>query len=222
VKRYIFLLLTVALFAKENKWNSALMFGTLGVGVDVSYKYRKDLAFRASFNGLNYTDRNRKYKSLNFNSTFTFFNAGLLLDNYFFDSNFRFTFGGFYNDSIYQTRATAIKYQEMKLLGQKLSTKDFKNINASVTFNKFNPYIGLGWGNKPTKGYGFSLDLGLMYSKPKVKFKPVYSDDIINTKKEETYNRDFELMDKTAEKLISKHFIYNFQPVIRFGINYSY
>jgi len=191
----------------ETLYNANLKIGTLGVGVDISRAINPNLAIR--LNLVNYFKYNKKKKigQVNYDAHLKLLSAGLLLDYFPSDtSTFRITTGAYYNKN--------------KLYGTATSTTNIKignttypyvaKVDTEITFKKFAPYLGIGWGNKPSKNsWQFSFDLGVMYQgSPKVSLSApgVNPSDIVA--EEAKINKD-----------VKK---YKWYPVVSIGISKSF
>jgi hypothetical protein len=110
----------------------------------------------------------------------------------------------------------------------RINNKDYNSktvltsLNAKVSFeNSVAPYIGLGWGNavKPGKRWGFSANLGAMFSgSPKVSLTPGFGPDATDAIKAEI-NTNIEAERKKQESDLNWLNIY---PVFSLGISYQF
>jgi len=157
---------------EETLYNAGLKFGTQGIGLDISRAINPNLAVR--FNVINYFKYNKKDKigQINYDAHLKLLTAGVLLD--YFPSNtstFRMSIGAYYNKN--KITATATPSSNVKIGNTTYTPAQIAQIDTSITFNKLAPYIGIGWGNKPSKsGWQFNFDLGVMYQgTPKVNTK---------------------------------------------------
>jgi len=143
----------------------AAKVGTLGVGVELSTNIVPFFAnVRLQGNGFNYnttiTDTNVTY-----DAKLKLASVGLLADIYPFAGKFRVSGGAYYNGNKLDMHA--------KPLGAVViggTTYANPAVNTKVDFNKFAPYLGIGWGDAVAGGspIGFSIEVGALYmGKPK-------------------------------------------------------
>ena len=156
----LILLSTTVLFAEEVKeLNAAFKVSTLGVGLDVSTPINDTLSVRFNVNGAAYSKKETSNGN-SYSGTLTLFTAGVLLDTYPFENNFRLSTGIYYNGNNF----TGTAIDKVKINGNTYNISDIGKVDADITFNKTAPYIGIGWGNNTKdKGWGFTFDLGALY-----------------------------------------------------------
>jgi hypothetical protein len=91
--------------------------------------------------------------------------APLLVDYHPFSSGFRISAGAMYNGNIIELSAIP---DELFILNG--ITFEVESMEGEITFSKFAPYIGIGFGNAVKEGsaWQFTCDFGLMFhGKPK-------------------------------------------------------
>lgn len=88
----------------------------------------------------------------------------LLLDYYPFGGAFRITAGGIINDNKVTASAKA-NGGDFTFNGNTYNASQVGQVDGKITFNKFAPYLGIGWGNAVAKdkGFGFASELGVMF-----------------------------------------------------------
>jgi len=160
----LILLSTTTLFAETPKEvNAAFKIGTLGYGLDASTPINDTYSVRFNINGLNYSD-SQSQDGNNYKGDLELFTAGILVDAYPADNNFRITTGLYYNGNGFTGTVTPSATQTVELNGVTYTSADVAKVNADVSFNKIAPYFGIGWGNDARdKGWGFTFDLGALY-----------------------------------------------------------
>jgi len=207
---------------QETLYNAGLKIGTQGIGLDISRAINPNLAVR--FNMINYFKYSKKTKigQIDYDAHLKLLTAGVLLD--YFPSNtstFRMTMGAYYNkNKIYGTaRPTAT-------IGIKIGDKTYysdqvADVDTSVTFKKFAPYVGIGWGNKPSKsGWQFTFDLGVMYQgTPKVYAKANIPSSVTDQNIIDQINNNVEIERVKAYNDVKK---YRWYPVVSIGVSKSF
>ena len=210
----LILLSTTALFADEAKEiNMALKVSTLGLGLDVSTPINDTFSARLNINGASYSD-NQNSSGNTFEGTLDLFTAGVLVDAYPFENNFRLSTGLYYNGNGFSGSVTPSSTQTVDINGVTYTSADLSKLNTDVTFNKIAPYFGIGWGNNAQdKGWGFTFDLGALYHgegsvnlTAEGSLSSVIASDI--AQEEQSLNND-----------LSSFKVY---PVISFGVNRSF
>jgi hypothetical protein len=215
----LILLSTTLVSAEEAQpFNMATKIGTLGVGFDISTPINEKLSARFNLNGASYTDT-QDNDGNEFEGTLDLMTVGALLDYYPFKNSFRLTTGVYYNANEFTGVATPSETINVELNGVEYTSDDLAKVDTAVMFDKFAPYVGIGWGNNAeNQGWGFTFDLGVMYhGEADVSLIPdVKSQDLrkileinLGTKKEEQ-NIEDELAD------------YKLYPVVMLGVNYSF
>lgn len=197
-------------------FNTAVKLGTLGLGVDVSTPINDKLSARFNLNGASYTDT-QDNDGNEFEGTLDLLTVGALVDYYPFENNFRLSGGVYYNANEFTGTATPSITTTIELNDVEYTIDDIAKVNTDVTFNKFAPYVGVGWGNDARdKGWGFTLDLGVMYhGSAEAGLSPEIKDlnkiaEIRDAIKEEEKNIEDDLAD------------YKVYPVVSVGVNYSF
>lgn len=208
------LMFSINSFAKEESgFFTGIQAGTLGAGLNVGYNFNDMFGLRANINGLK-VSRDVNVGDLKYNGNAKLLTAGILADYHPFENGFRLSAGAYYNDN--------------KIYGHGYSTKtyygldpnDFGYEDASVKYNKFSPYLGVGYDVNITENLSFVSDLGVLYQgKGKVKNSTVcYSQfvcTILSDKlNEENESQKYKIQDK-ADKL-------QFYPVLSIGLSYSF
>ncbi|HZW23261.1 hypothetical protein [Noviherbaspirillum sp.] len=80
-------------------------------------------------------------------------------------SAFRITGGVSYNGNRITVRAKPDAAGSYSIQGNAYDAASVGSVTGKVDFNKFAPYLGIGWGRskKDEKGWSFSTDLGVMF-----------------------------------------------------------
>jgi len=139
--------------------------GTLGIGLEATTNIVPlFINARLQGNGFNYnttiTDTNVTY-----DAKLKLATVGLLADIYPFAGKFRITGGAYYNGNKLTMNSRSLGNV---VIGG--TTYVSPVVSTTVDFNKFAPYVGIGWGDAISSGspIGFSFELGALYmGKPK-------------------------------------------------------
>ncbi len=153
-----------------------LSAGTAGGGVAVGHSINRKLAARLGVNLFTYSGTLKSGKDtdnlqIGFDYTLKLKTTNLLFDYYpFSQSGFRLTGGAFYNlnqISFFGKPVKDVSFNDITFTVDEVGTLDGK-----ATFNKFAPYIGLGFGNPYTRGrLKFMADVGFFYQQsPTISF----------------------------------------------------
>jgi len=197
-------------------YDVGLRAGTLGAGVDISTPINENLTVRVNINGFNYS-RTEEIDDINYNGDLKLFTAGVLLDYFPFASTFRVSAGAYYNNNKFTGTAKPVGDIKISINDIEYGVDDVGQLDAKITFNKFAPYLGFGWGSNANKrGFGFSFDIGAIYhGTPKTDLNVI----INNKDLEDKINQDVEAEKRSLEDEIDK---YKFYPVVMIGVNYTF
>lgn len=130
---------------------------TLGIGLELTQSLAPHTNLRVGANGYSY-DFTDTEAGIQYDFELDLRTGALLLDWYPFGGTFRITAGGFYNKNELSAHAAGT-------LDIGNGTYTNATADASVTFKKGAPYLGIGWGNPVgrNKRFGFSVDLGVLF-----------------------------------------------------------
>ncbi len=94
-------------------------------------------------------------------------NAALLGDYYPFENLFHISAGVYYNENAVDLRAIP-DHGYYNIGGFSAPAVMVGPVSGQVTFGRFAPYFGLGWGNMATgkRGFVFGADIGVMWQRP--------------------------------------------------------
>ena len=198
-----------------------LQIGTLGVGANFAMPINKNFQARLNVNGLK-VDKTKTKDGIKYDASLKLFTAGLLLDYYPMDSStFHLSIGAYYNKNKVTGKAVP-NGTTYTVNGNTYSVNIVKQIDASLTFKKFAPYLGLGWGGKlDNSGWSWNLDLGVMYhGTPKFKLTPTKGPQA-NTFPTQWNNAVNDIAAQEA-KTQSDVKDYKFYPVVSVGFVYRF
>lgn len=191
-----------------------LKAGTLGAGMDLTYRILKTLNLRICVNGMpfSYDDT---VSDIDYELDLNLMTAGVLADWHPFQSGFRLSAGVLVNNNSLDLTASPAKSYDID--GVTYTPAQVGNLTGSLEFEDAAAYLGLGFGNAVLKRnkFRFSMDIGLLYhGDPEVGLSAdgLYADD-----------PTFQYHLKEEEKdLETEYEDYNIYPVIAFGFTYSF
>ena len=205
---------------EEKASNMGLKVGTLGVGVDFSTPVNETLSVRFNVNGASYS-RKELVNNIDYDATLKLLTVGALLDYYPGESSFRLTAGAYYNNNKFDLVAKPAATESINIGDVSYTGAEVGQLNSNVSFNKIAPYIGLGWGNKPTgeKGWGFTFDLGAMYQGSAIaSAEAIVNNTLPQLLKTQIVND----VEKERQKIEDDMGKYTWYPVIMIGANYTF
>ncbi len=198
-----------------------LQIGTLGVGANFAMPINKNLQARLNINGLK-VNKTKSKDGIKYNASLKLFTAGLLLDYYPWESStFHISTGAYYDNN--KVTGNAVRASGAYTVNGHTYQEDIvKRIDADLKFNKFAPYLGLGWGGKlNSSGWSWNLDIGVMYhGKPEFKLTPYKGADAnsyINIWNQAV--NDIKQQEATTQSDVKK---YKFYPVVSVGFIYRF
>jgi hypothetical protein len=214
------------------KYAVGLKVGTLGLGLDISRSITQKLNVRLSLNGASYSDSGTE-SDVEYDYDLTLGTAGLLLDYFPMDNEFRISAGAYYNANEFELTGKPAVAGTYNINGTTYTTADLGALNGLVEFDEVAPYIGIGWGNSTKKaGWGFSVDVGVMYhGEPKVDLTAtkgrgitdaeaaggaaaVAATTLWNNIETDVASEETELLNELND--------YKIYPVISFGVTYTF
>lgn len=140
--------------------------GTNGFGAEVGAGFGPMFGIRANFLGGSY-DREEVDSNIRYEGTFKLSNGALLLDLHPLAGTFRLSAGLVYNNNKLDAtgRAEGGTYE---INGVSYPASAVGSLQAAVRWDKASPYVGFGWGTKPsgTAGLFLTADVGTFYMKP--------------------------------------------------------
>lgn len=194
--------------------------GTSGIGAHLSVPLKDNLNARLGFNMASYNfdgtasdvDYDFKLKLNTFDALLDYFpSAG---------SSFRLTGGAIYNGNKIDAVAKPATGATYRFNGRTYSTATAGQVEGKIDFRKVAPYLGIGWGNAAKKeaGWGFTSDLGIMFSgKPTSDLRSTNCTAlaaVCNQLAADVAAQNRELNDE-LDKL-------KFYPVVRIGVTYKF
>lgn len=194
------------------------MIGTLGYGVELVVGITDNFSARIGYNdsyNSSYTYNSTK-SSVNYDFSLEPRTVSVLGDWYPFEGGFRTSGGLMYNDN--QVGLKGFPTGGNYLIGSNTySSVEISNLQGTVTFANFAPYIGIGWGNpvQKDKGWGLVMDIGALYQgSPKVNLTATCNVGSCNT-----LPADLAAESSSLESDLSH---YKWWPVASIGISYQW
>jgi hypothetical protein len=208
---------------KTRGWAITPEISTLGVGATVTKSITPNVNAKLGINGLGIS-RDISLSDVDYKANLNLFNVSTLADYHpWKNGGFRLTGGLVFQDNNIEGTGKPKNGVTIRINNKDYNSKTvLTSLNAKVSFeNSVAPYIGLGWGNavKPGKRWGFSANLGAMFSgSPKVSLTPGFGPDATDAIKAEI-NTNIEAERKKQESDLNWLNIY---PVFSLGISYQF
>lgn len=217
VSTALLILSTTLLVADEAKeYNTAMKLSTLGLGFDISTPINDKLSARFNLNGASYSDTQSEDGN-DYEGSLELLTAGILLDYYPFQNNFRLSSGVYYNGNGFTGSVTPTSTTTVEIGGTTYTNADIGSLNTDISFNSLAPYLGLGWGNNARdKGWGFTFDLGAMFhgTGEANLNATVINQTIANQIASDIAKEEQDINDNLADIKV--------YPVVSIGVNYSF
>ncbi len=132
--------------------------GSLGIGVEGAFGLTEQFNARLGINKYDF-DRTDTIDGITYDLDLEWQSIALLADWHPFGNSFRFTAGLMSNGNEVKGSASAASID--------IGDGNYANVglDAKLDFDAIAPYLGVGWGNAlaANKGWGFNVDLGIMY-----------------------------------------------------------
>ncbi len=205
------LALAPSLFAAD--LGLTLKAASTGAGLDLSVGMTPQLNLRIGASGFT-TSRDVSEESIDYSADAKLLTGGLMLDWFPAESGFRVTLGGLYNDNHLDLKSKGTGIIEVNGVDYHLS--DIGYVDGKVTFAKFAPYLGLGWGNAvgADGDWHFAFDFGAIYQgSPDLKLAAHPNDP---AQVPADFYSNLEIERKKTEKDLDS---YRYYPVISIGIS---
>ena len=188
--------------------------GTLGYGAEFNFGKSDSFSTRIGLNAYTYK-HNAKASTVNYDFKLQLQTASALADWYPFEGGFRASGGLFYNNNK-ATLGGNPTGGDYIINGVTYTSAQIGSLQATMTFNKAAPYLGIGWGNPvaKNKGWGMVSDIGVMFQgKPKIDLTVTCATSCPQLS-----------TDAAAENAKLQEDLSKFQmwPVISFGISYQW
>ena len=129
--------------------------GTLGIGVELSYPLSQRLGLRINADSYKYT-KSFNQSDIEYDGKATLKTGSLLVDWFPFANNFRISAGPMYNGN-----KVDLTSQPGNVIVN--GTTYQATIDGQVTFKKYVPYAGIGYGRPIGTGLSLTFDLGVIF-----------------------------------------------------------
>ncbi|PAX57041.1 hypothetical protein [Brunnivagina elsteri] len=207
---------------KASGWAVTPEAGTLVFGAFITKSLTSNLNARVGLNtaSIALAGYQKRKNEVTYDANLNLFNVSTLVDYHpFKKSGFRVTGGLVFNDNNLEGKARIKDGVTFEYDGNRYTNKDIASVKAKVSSsNNIAPYLGIGWGNavKPGKRWGFSANLGVVFSgSPQVDLDA----NIVNDSLSEQINRDLRVEEKELEDDLNGFKIY---PVLSLGVSYHF
>lgn len=188
--------------------------GTLGYGAELNFGSSDSFSARLGLNAFTYK-YNGNSSTVNYDFKLQLQTVSALADWYPFSGGFRTSAGLLYNNN--KVSMTALPTGGNYTIGGATYTStQIGTMQATMTFNKIAPYLGIGWGNPVAKdkGWGLVTDIGVLFQgSPKI--------DLVVTCASTCTNLQANAQAENA-KLQSDLSNFKFWPVASIGISYQW
>lgn len=191
-----------------------LQGGTHGIGIGYAQPLNDWLGVRADIGGFG-VSHNFSAGDLDYDAHLHLFGVGSYLDLFpFRSSGFRVSTGLLFNDDYLNGTATPNASGNMNING---TTYHVPNgyVSAKAKEPTVMPYIGIGYGHKPTakRGLGFTADIGVAFGRPSVDFN--VSPDVVAAAGANNVAAEEQNVRNKAGK-------YHVYPIAQIGITYRF
>lgn len=139
--------------------------GTMGPGLELTAPLLETLNVRLGGTYLPYSF-NGEISGVNYDIAPRLATASVLLDWHPFSNGFRLSGGGVYNDSGIDLDSNPDDNTTIDIGDHVYSSSDLGALTGTVEYKKIAPYVGIGYGNavEPGRTWGFSFDLGVIFT----------------------------------------------------------
>ncbi|MEE4360371.1 MAG: hypothetical protein V2I63_02475 [Pseudomonadales bacterium] len=147
--------------------------GTLGLGVSLTLDLTETLNVRGLINGAS-TDYDDDASGIDYAFDLDLASYGAMLDWHVFGGGFRVSAGAFINDNEISGVGFPQPGSVVEIGDVLFDADDIDRTEASLGFDDFAPYVGIGWGNAvgPGKRFGVTFDLGVyLQGAPQASFR---------------------------------------------------
>lgn len=195
--------------ANANDLAITAKLGTLGMGIEGTFGLTEQFNARLGLNRFDY-DTNENISDIEYDLDLKLKSVSLLADWHPFGSAFRFTAGLMSNGN----EVTGSSSSDGLTIGDTFYPGI--GLDAKLDFDSTAPYLGIGWGNALAagKGWGFNVDLGILYQgSGNVSLTPTGANaSLVNPS-------DVSLEEQRFEDDIKN---YKYYPVFSFGVSYKF
>lgn len=183
---------------------------TLGAGIELGTPLTESLVGRVALNTYSKSD-DQTIDDIDYSADLDLRSTALFLDWHPFTGTFHLTAGYLFSNN--ELSASATPASSVEIGGQTYDPSDIGKIDATVSLGS-GPYVGLGWGNVPASGFGFTFELGaVQMGTPDVDLDIEDPNDVIAA------NNDIEKERANMEDDLDEFELY---PVVSLGLSYGF
>jgi len=189
-------------------------FGTLGVGAEASAALSDRWGLRLGVNGYS-TDEHIDETDVSYDAEIDLRNAGLTVDWHPARGAFRVSLGAYYNGTEFGLTGRT-KSGTFEINNRTYTSAQIAGFTGRITFNKFAPFLGVGFSNNAKKGFAYSIDLGYLYQRsPKIELNVTCGTGVSCTQLQ---------ADGAAETVQLREDLkdYKYWPVLHVGFGYAF
>lgn len=192
--------------------------GSTGISLHTSFSLQQDINGRVGFNYFSYSTHSNT-SDLNYDLKIKLKTIDALVDWYPMANTFRITGGIVFNGNNANATGKASS-NTYTLNGNTYLATQAGTLNGKIDFNRFSPYLGVGWGNSLNNlnSSGLSADLGILFqssAKTQLTNNGCTLDAALCSQLANDVAAEQAKLNDKANKL-------KLYPVIRLGINYRY
>lgn len=200
--------------------------GTLGVGAEINYAISPRFTIGAGINKYSASTTDTA-DNIDYDVDLDLSTVSLMLNFHPFKGSFRLTAGAMLNGNELNMTAKP-NGATYDIGGNTYDSNDLGKLVGSVDFKNIAPYAGIGWGKSASSGFGFTMDIGVLFQgSPSVDFSTKNTDyaalaataGIPQAQLEAQLKADLIEEEANAEKDIEGFDMY---PVISLGVNYRF
>jgi hypothetical protein len=187
--------------------------GTLGGGAEVNYAISPMFTVGVGINKYS-ASTDDTADDIDYDVDLDLQSIALLANYHPFSGTFRLTAGAMLNNN--ELNMTAQPNGSYDIGGVNYTPSQVGTLEATVDFNSIAPYAGIGWGKSASSGFGFTLDVGVLFQgSPNVSFKAKGG----TLSNDPSFQSDLKQEESNAEDDIEGFDMY---PVASLGINYRF
>lgn len=136
--------------------------GTRGIGGELVIKATEKVNLRGGFSTFSFS-RDDRASGIDYDMDATLASGSAFLDWHPWGKSFRLSLGALYNGN--EVTAENKPAQTFRIGTHTYTAEEIGNLEGDVSFNKFAPYLGVGWGNALTGDGRVKLlfDVGVFY-----------------------------------------------------------
>jgi len=196
----------------------AAKVSTLGAGVELTTNVIPLLLnLRLQANGFKYNQTITKTQ-VTYDGKLKLLSVGAIADFYPFAGKFRISGGLYYNGNKFDIVGKPTAASTFVLNGTPYSTGQVGSVSGTIDFNKFAPYLGVGWGDAVSSGspFGFSFEVGALYQgKAKTSLSTSRVNPLIATQLANNLAAEKKKLDNSLNN-------FKFYPVVSLGLNWKF